>query len=155
LKTVEAATRKRVMEVWMADTAGGRSAVVKRASPCFVVDDVTRTAAYYRDVLGFCSGDLFGEPPSFAVVSRDGGDVMFQEAPPSTRPASKTNASAAPCTCDLFVSVDNVHALAAELLGKGADVVMPPTYRPIYNGHEMIVRDCDDRLICFIQTDEE
>jgi predicted enzyme related to lactoylglutathione lyase len=140
------------MDVGKAETEGRRRAKVGRASPCLLVDDVVRTAAFYREVLGFCSADLFGEPPTFAVISRDGGDVMFQQAPASTCPVVRPNASMVPATCDVFINVDDVHALARELGDNGADVVLPVTHRPIYDGHEMIVRDCDGRLICFTQV---
>ena len=39
-------------------------------SPCFLVDDVVKSAEYYRDVLGFHFERYWGEPPCFVIVIR-------------------------------------------------------------------------------------
>ena len=39
---------------------------------CFVVDDVVKSAEYYRDVLGFSFNRYWGEPPCFVMLERDG-----------------------------------------------------------------------------------
>ena len=39
---------------------------------CFVVDDVVKSAEYYRDVLGFSFKRYWGEPPCFVMLERDG-----------------------------------------------------------------------------------
>jgi len=46
-------------------------------------------------------------------------------------------------------------ALAEELRGKGADIIEGPVDRQIYPGRELIVRDCDGRVICFGQLLDE
>lgn len=139
----------------MNNLAQAQRATVKRASPCFVVQDVTRTAAYYRDVLGFCSGNLCGDPPTFAILSRDGGDVMFQQATVDAVESLTTNDNLVRGTCDIFIGVGDIQTLAEELHVSRAEVVVPLVHRPIYDGYEMIVRDCDGRLICFNQSTED
>ena len=117
---------------------------VKDAAPCFLVPDVRATAEHYRDVLGFCPGDVVGEPASFCMLFRDGATIVLQ------RGEARRNGGE---TADAFVGVTDVKALAAELEGRGAEIVAPPTYRPIYDGWEMMVRDCDGRLVLFTQAD--
>ena len=39
---------------------------------CFLVDDVVKSAEYYRDVLGFSFNRYWGEPPCFVMLERDG-----------------------------------------------------------------------------------
>ena len=126
---------------------------LKDSAPCFLVHDVRATAEHYRDVFGFCFDELFGEPPTFAMLFRDGATVVLQEAPEDRRPVVKPNAAALPGACDAFFGVNDVKALAEELAGRGADIVQPPVYRPIYDGWEMVVRDLDGRLVLFSQAD--
>jgi catechol 2,3-dioxygenase-like lactoylglutathione lyase family enzyme len=49
-----------------------RKVEFKKIATQFVVDDVVRTAEYYRDVLGFEILGYFAEPPVYAMVARDG-----------------------------------------------------------------------------------
>ena len=118
---------------------------LKDAAPCFLVPDVRATAEHYRDVLGFCPGDFVGEPPTFCMVFRDGATVVLQKG--EVRPNGGD-------TADAFLGVTDVKALAAELGERGAQIVQPPIYRPIYHGWEMTVRDCDGRLLLFSQVDD-
>jgi predicted enzyme related to lactoylglutathione lyase len=116
----------------------------KDASPCFLVPDVKVTAEYYRQVLGFCPGDMIGDPPTFCMVFRDGATIVLQKGL-----AAPNGGDAA----DAFVGVEDLNALAAELESTGASILVPPTYRPIYDGWEMLVRDIDGRSILFVQTE--
>jgi hypothetical protein len=62
------------------------------------------------------------------------------------------NAAAISDFFDVFLYADDVEALAAELTAKGAEIVHGPTYRPIWNGKELAVRDCNGRTLCFGQS---
>jgi predicted lactoylglutathione lyase len=48
-------------------------------APYFIVDDVVATANYYRDSLGFDYDRLWGEPPAFCMVRRNGVVVMLSQ----------------------------------------------------------------------------
>ena len=116
---------------------------LKDAAPCFLVPDVRTTAEHYRDVLGFCPGDFIGEPPTFCMMFRDGATIVLQ-----TGEARPNGGEAA----DAVLGVTDVKALAGELAERGAQIVQPPVHRPIYDGWEMAVRDCDGRLLLFCQV---
>ena len=120
-------------------------------APVLLTPDVFETAEYYRDVLGFQFDQIFGEPPSFVILQRDGARLMFRQpregAPPPLNAALTPNFPA-----DLFIWVDDVEALAAELRGKPANVLSGPTVRPIWNGKELEVRDGDGRVLVFGQA---
>ena len=45
-----------------------------------LVRDVAAAAEYYRDRLGFRYDRLWGEPPCFCIVWRDGNHLMLREA---------------------------------------------------------------------------
>lgn len=124
---------------------------IASASPVLLVTDVFETAEYYRDVLGFRFDQVYGEPPSFVIVERDGGRLMFRQ--PREGSPQPSNAAITPnFPSDVFLAVDDVEALAEELRGKQAEILSGPTYRPIWNGKELEVRDCDGRVLCFGQA---
>src|ERR1700677_4086345 len=124
---------------------------IASVSPVLLVADVFETAEYYRDVLGFHFDQIYGEPPSFVIVERDGARLMFRQ--PREGAPQPSNGSVVPnFPFDVFLAVDDVEALAEELRGKHADIVSGPTYRPIWNGTELEVRDCNGRVLGFGQA---
>ncbi|MCB0713765.1 MAG: VOC family protein [Ignavibacteriae bacterium] len=50
-------------------------------APVLLVRNVTEAANYYRDKLGFTYDKLWGEPPHFCMVKRDGLTLMLNETP--------------------------------------------------------------------------
>jgi catechol 2,3-dioxygenase-like lactoylglutathione lyase family enzyme len=119
-------------------------------SPVLLVTDVFQTAEYYRDVLGFRFDQIYGEPPSFVIVERDGARLMFRQ--PREGAPPPFNATVTPnFTADVFVYADDIEALAEELRGKGAEILSGPIHRPIWNGKELEVRDGDGRVLLFGQ----
>ncbi|HVM99944.1 MAG TPA: VOC family protein [Caulobacteraceae bacterium] len=124
---------------------------ITSVSPVLLVADVFETAEYYRDVLGFSFDQIYGEPPSFVILQRDGARVMFRQ--PREGAPPPYNASVTPnFPFDVSFSVDDVEALAQELRGKQAEILNGPTYRPIWNGKELEVRDCNGRVLVFGQA---
>jgi catechol 2,3-dioxygenase-like lactoylglutathione lyase family enzyme len=124
---------------------------IASAAPVLLVADVFETAEYYRDVLGFQFDQIYGEPPSFVIVERDGARLMFRQ--PRQGAPQPANGSVTPnFPEDVGLMVDDVEALAEELRGKGADILHGPTYRPIWNGKELAVRDCNGRVLSFGQS---
>jgi catechol 2,3-dioxygenase-like lactoylglutathione lyase family enzyme len=119
-----------------------------RVAPGFAVADVFTTAEYYRDVLGFRFDQIYGNPPSFVILDRDDARLMIKQVAPEALPlaAKRSNDQ-----YDAYIYADDVTALADELRAKGADIVQEPIDRQIYNGRELIVRDCDGRILCFGQ----
>ena len=47
-------------------------AQMRGVAPVLLVADVQKTAAYFRDALGFAIPRFWGEPPVFAIASREG-----------------------------------------------------------------------------------
>jgi hypothetical protein len=124
---------------------------IASVAPVLLVADVFETAEYYRDVLGFTFDQIWGEPPSFVIVERGGARLMFRQ--PGQGAPQPANASVTPhFPSDAFLWVDDVEALAEELRGREADIVSGPTYRQIWNGKELEVRDCNGRVLTFGQT---
>jgi catechol 2,3-dioxygenase-like lactoylglutathione lyase family enzyme len=57
-------------------------------SPLFVVSDLARSLDFYSGKLGFERLGSWGEPPCFAIVRRDGFELMLklEECPGQVRP---------------------------------------------------------------------
>ena len=48
------------------------------SAPVLFVRDVYAATEHYRDAMGFSFGKIWGEPPSFAILERDGMCVMIK-----------------------------------------------------------------------------
>ncbi len=49
------------------------------SAPVLFVRDVHAAAADYRDAMGFSFGKIWGEPPWFVILHRDGMHVMVKQ----------------------------------------------------------------------------
>lgn len=125
---------------------------LSRVAPGFAVADVFTTAEYYRDVLGFSFDQIWGNPPGFVILDRDQARLMIKQVAPEALPTAVRRSDA---QIDAYIYADDVTALADELRAKGADIVEGPIERQIYPGRELIVRDCDGRILCFGQLLDE
>ena len=92
---------------------------VEQAAPVLLSSDVARTAAWFRDALGW-ECELFHDPPDFGIAKRDETRIMFAlcETPerivPNWRIVEKM--------WNVYVRVDDVDALYAEILERGVEV---------------------------------
>ena len=115
-------------------------------APLFFVADVTKSAAYYRYVLGFGFDRIWGDPPCFCMPHRDGLTIMLQEPDDKTR--IRPN-GADGCSWDAYVWVRDADALFAAFQANGADIVHAPMDRAFYGNREFAVRDLDGYIIAF------
>ncbi len=99
-------------------------------SPFFIVEDVERTIAFYRDRLGFGVG--FQQPeaaPFFAILHRDGA-MIFVKSEAGVAPAP--NAQRHPhMRWDAYVSASDPDALFAQFNGSNA-----PFSAPLQDTHD-------------------
>ena len=99
-------------------------AVMEHISPFFIVSNVDRTIAFYRDKLGFET--RFQEPnrhPFFAIIGR-GGAQLFVKSGQSVVPLPNPSRHPA-MRWDAFVYVPDPDALAAEFAQMGAAFSAP------------------------------
>jgi uncharacterized glyoxalase superfamily protein PhnB len=118
-----------------------------RGAPYFPVADVSTIGAYYRDVLGFACEYSAGDPPEFAVYSRDGSPIMFRRVSDPLRISPNERQGG---TWDVFFWVSDVDRLYDELAAKRAVVVYAPTVQP-YGMKEFAVRDPNGYVLGFGQ----
>ena len=117
-----------------------------RAAPYFLVADLDAASAHYQRVFGFSLEYAGGDPPEFAIVSRDGLPVML-------RRAASDGASIIPNekqggTWDVFFWVRGLRALHAQLQRNGASIVYGPLVQP-YGVEEFAVRDPEGYVLGF------
>ena len=106
-----------------------------QGAPVLHVSDVTATASFYRDVLGFAWD--FGDE-TYAVVWRDNSAIHF------------VRDDASPRGVHLFQWVKDVDAYDREIVARGADVSKEPTDQP-YGIREFDARDINGVRIVFGQ----
>lgn len=109
-----------------------------QGAPVLHVQDVTGTAAFYRDVLGFRWD--FGDE-AYAVVWRDNSAVHF------------VKDDASPAGIHLFQWVKDIDAYYQELLDRGANVTNKPANQP-YGIREFALTDINGVGIVFGQDIE-
>ena len=114
---------------------------------CFIVDDVVKSAEFYRDVLGFTFTDFWGEPPCFTILVRDGIQFFLSSdgGPGGMRP----NRLARPgFTWDAYINCNDVDMLYAEFQSKGAKITHEREVA-FYGMKEFEIEDCNGYRICF------
>ncbi len=120
---------------------------VKSATPIFFVSNVPATAAFFRDKLGFQTDFLYGDPPFYGSVSRDGVCIhlRFVHGPNLFPQQAAQEGSLILAT----VEVSDVEALYAEFQGRG--VAFPqPLLRQAWGGTDFHVCDPDGNVFSFV-----
>jgi hypothetical protein len=115
------------------------------AYPQLFVSDVTRSANFYAQKLGFSIQYLYGEPPFYALVSRDGVGLNLRhvDAPVVDPPLKERE-----ILLSANIVVDGVKELFLEFKSRGVEFAQALKSQP-WGAADFIVRDVDRNLICF------
>lgn len=125
-------------------TATGRPELL-RAHPQILVTDMERAVAFYRDRLGFSVGYLYGEPPYYGLVERDGVGLNL-------RHVDVLPFDPAACAREDLLAVTIVvrDAKGLFLAYKEAGLSFHQPYREQpWDAHDFIVTDPDGNLVHF------
>ncbi len=89
-------------------------------APQFLVDDLDRAVAFYRDVLGFAFGAPWGG--FYAIGRRDGLELHLKEAPKNLaeRRHRRENEH-----LDAYAGVEEIDAFYEQCFAKGARILKP------------------------------
>jgi catechol 2,3-dioxygenase-like lactoylglutathione lyase family enzyme len=120
--------------------------VFKNARPILFVRDVTASAAFFRDKLGFTVDLLYGTPPFYAAVSRGGASLrlrftresVFSEAAEREGPPIVAT-----------IEVDDAAALCADLLARGVELARAPIKQD-WGGTDFLVREPGGNAVSFV-----
>lgn len=119
---------------------------IRPAVPILFVRDVTASAAFYRERLGFQIDFLYGEPPFYGSVSRGEACLHLRcVETPNFADLAAREVSLILAT----VEVSDVRALFAELEARGAAFTQPVAKKP-WGGTDFHVRDPDGNVISFV-----
>jgi catechol 2,3-dioxygenase-like lactoylglutathione lyase family enzyme len=119
------------------------AAQITGIAPQFLVDDLDRAIAYYRDKLGF---DLdFNYESFYAGVSRDGFAIHLKHAEKlaADRAHRKQNEH-----LDAYIAVSGIRGLFSEMQMRGAEVIKPLEERP-WACLDFYAEDPDGYILCF------
>lgn len=106
------------------------------------VPDLDKSSAYFRDVLGFRVE--WKEATDWRLVERDGARVMLGHCPNDMRPADLGSHN-----WFGYLSVDDVDALHAEIMARGATCSAPADRT--YGMREIVVTTVDGHRLVFGQ----
>ena len=106
--------------------------------------DLARSIAFYCDRLGFAEPVVWGEPPCFAVVNRDGFDLMLNLAPAPDR----IRPSGPDGFWDVYLRVEDARGEADVLRAAGVPLEVDIADTE-YQMTEFEVIDPDGYRICF------
>jgi catechol 2,3-dioxygenase-like lactoylglutathione lyase family enzyme len=121
------------------------------AYPQLFVADVPRAAKFYEKTLGFSIAYLYGEPPFYALVTRDGIGLNLRcVVPPPVDSALREKKS----LLGASIITNGVKALFLEFKERGADLAQTLTEQP-WGATDFIVRDPDGNLLCFASPASE
>lgn len=115
-------------------------------TPLFVVSNLQRSLDFYCQKLGFVDPNVHGDPPCFAMLNRDGFDLMLSLAGDRTR----VHPHGVDGTWDMYISVADI---AAEIAALESALVRPdkgPT-DTFYGMREIEILDPDGHRICIAQ----
>ncbi len=119
---------------------------LKSIVPILFVRNVSASAAFFREKLGFAVDFLYGEPPFYGSVSR--GDACLH-----LRFVHRPNfAELAVREVSLIlatVEVSDVRGLFEEFEQRGVEFAQAPTRQP-WGGTDFHVRDPDGNVISFV-----
>jgi len=160
LPGIDLRTRERKLRM---TTPRIKSATVTGGAAMFLVDDVARTAEWYRDHLGFEIGEYFrddhgphdDEPnhPAlgeaiFVILNRDGHRLMLGRTTERGL-GVRSNHHAKSMSGDVYFWVDGIEALYAAVKGVAGTSFVHQLVTQPYGLAEFTVKDCDGRVITF------
>jgi uncharacterized glyoxalase superfamily protein PhnB len=120
-------------------------------TPNLLVQDIDRSAAFYRDVLGFTVKQTVPDAAPFVFVwlERDGVPVFLNDPKAVEKDFPDARRREPGGTATLFFTVTDVDALHAHVAAK-AKVIMPLVTQ-FYGMREFAVEDPDGHILTFAE----
>ena len=125
------------------------TAKITRHAPILFARDLGATIAYWTEKVGFETRGVFGEPPDFAILARDGAMLMLSQAPDDHEvvPFWKIKHQ----LWNVYFWVDDARAMFEELKTRGAEIDYE-LGRKDYGVLEFGIQDPDGHDIAFGQN---
>jgi hypothetical protein len=122
---------------------------VKRAAPVLFVDSVEATRDFFIRA-GFTVAVAIpdGKSLGFAILERDGVQVMVESRDNANEPAPIRAKSRASCAAHVFMEVDDIDAVIAAL---GRAEIIVDRHKTFYNSDELTFQEPGGHLVTFAQ----
>lgn len=119
------------------------------SAPILLVKDVEAAANYYRDKVGFSYDKLWGNPPDFCILYRDGFGLMLSQVddPKHIKPHYKVVDN----MWNIYFWVDDATKLYKEMKDSGA-IIDYSLGEKVYGCLEFGIQDLDGYDIAFGQV---
>lgn len=123
--------------------------MLKKLTPNLMVEDVEQTLAFYRDVLGFQAVMTLPEaaPFDFAIVHRDGVELMFQSRTSLSENVPALTGSTIGASQTFYIEVTGIQELHEQLRDKVEIVV--DFHTTFYGTQEFYFRDLNGYILSF------
>ncbi len=120
--------------------------MLRSVTPILFVRDVTATAKWFGESLSFATDFLYGSPPFYGAVSRDGVclHLRFVDQPNFAEIAAREESLIL-----ATIEVDDVQALFEEFTARGVDFAQPLAKQD-WGGTDFHVRDPDGNVFSFV-----
>ncbi len=121
--------------------------MIRDVVPILLVSDVSRSAAFYSEKLGFATDFLYGDPPYYGSVSRDGACLHLRYLVQPNFPERSAREDA------LIVAsfeISDVYALYAEFESRDVPIARG-LIKQVWGGTDFHVCDPDGNEISFVQ----
>ena len=123
---------------------------VLRVAPVLLVRDIVASVEFWRERVGFETDAIHGEPPSFAMPTRDDVTIMLAQVPAASEPPMPNWRVLDKCN-QVYVWVDDANALYDELRGLGAPIDFS-IYDTPWGTREFGIQDPEEHDIAFGQV---
>lgn len=120
------------------------------AFPQLFVSDVDASVAFFTAKLGFTVEYVYGKPPFYALVARDGARLNLRHV---DRPVIDAELRERESLLSANIPVDDVKRLHLELKAAGVEFQQGLRTQP-WGAQDFVVRDPDGNLLCFASAVE-
>ena len=126
--------------------------MLKKLTPNLMVENVAETLAFYRERLGFEVVTTLPEhePFDFAIVKRDGVELMFQSRPSLSENVPALTGSPIGASQTFYIEVTGIRDLYESLREKVEIVV--DFHTTFYGTQEFYFRDINGYILSFSET---
>jgi len=135
---------------------------LKKLAPNFAVQDISKTVAFYRNVIGFKLEMVVPEDKSgveqelseektyiYAMMSRDSVQVMFQRTDSIGEDVPPLKGVPIGASVSFYIEVDDINALYQEIKSKAEVVKKLETVW--YGMQEFYIKDCNGYILGFAE----
>jgi catechol 2,3-dioxygenase-like lactoylglutathione lyase family enzyme len=117
--------------------------------PVFLVDDIVKTAEWYRDQLGFHFHRYWGEPPCFTILHRDNIEI-FLKGPECVGDKIMNPNRNRTEAWDAYIRVDDIAPIHKQCKQNGVQITRGPEDQ-VYEMRELEILDVNGYALCFGQ----